>query len=205
MQRVPTFPHTFVDGPGNTASGEEVMDNLAWLRDAYNDDSDIGLALPNTPDDGQEFNLVVEDGLVWKVRYRAASSLPYKWEFVGGGAHAGVEATDVNAAGAHGPTLGLPYDGIFVVTYGHETYISGGAGDSTLTLRQNGAGVSGPADGSGGDPGVHYSEDAADRHASLLTVAEVILVAGDVQLTLAATGDGHSHRRTMSILPRCIG
>jgi hypothetical protein len=43
-------------------------------------------ALPGSPDDGQEVDFVADatDGVIWRFRYRAASSSAYKWEFVGG-------------------------------------------------------------------------------------------------------------------------
>jgi microcystin-dependent protein len=45
-------------------------------------------ALPGTPADGDECYYqsaaMATDGIVWHLRYRAASASPYKWEFLGG-------------------------------------------------------------------------------------------------------------------------
>lgn len=43
-------------------------------------------ALPGSPYDGQivHFTADATNGVIWTFRYRAASSSPYKWEFVGG-------------------------------------------------------------------------------------------------------------------------
>lgn len=43
-------------------------------------------ALPTTPYDGQEISLLVDsaNGIVWHMRYRAASPNTQKWEFLGG-------------------------------------------------------------------------------------------------------------------------
>lgn len=43
-------------------------------------------SLPASPTDGQEVYFLADDanGVVWHLRYRAASASPYKWECVGG-------------------------------------------------------------------------------------------------------------------------
>lgn len=43
-------------------------------------------SLPSAPIDGQEIRYVADatNGVIWNLRYRAASSSLYKWEFVGG-------------------------------------------------------------------------------------------------------------------------
>jgi len=43
-------------------------------------------SLPSSPTDGQEVFVLASDtkGVMWRFRYRAASTHPYKWEFVGG-------------------------------------------------------------------------------------------------------------------------
>jgi hypothetical protein len=96
--------------------------------------------LPASPVDGQEVyyqsttagtgggasNSMADAGAVWHLRYRAASSSAYKWEFVGGGAVSAIQTaglTTVTAttyatdAGAPVITLGLAgdYDATFSV------------------------------------------------------------------------------------------
>ena len=43
-------------------------------------------SLPASPVDGQEIRYLADDanGVIWTLRYRAASASAYKWEFVGG-------------------------------------------------------------------------------------------------------------------------
>ena len=43
-------------------------------------------ALPASPADAQEIAFLVDaaNGIVWRFRYRAASTSPYRWEFTGG-------------------------------------------------------------------------------------------------------------------------
>ena len=46
----------------------------------------IYTSLPSSPADGQEIRFLADatNGIVWNLRYRLASSSPYKWEFIGG-------------------------------------------------------------------------------------------------------------------------
>jgi hypothetical protein len=46
----------------------------------------VGTALPASPVDGQEYFYVADatNGIIWHLRYRAASASTHKWEFVGG-------------------------------------------------------------------------------------------------------------------------
>jgi len=45
-----------------------------------------GTTLPATPTDGQEYDYIADatNGVIWRLRYRAASTSTHKWEFVGG-------------------------------------------------------------------------------------------------------------------------
>ncbi len=53
MTHLGSFPHTFEDGPGNTASGEEVMDNLGFLKDGVDAvDDRVGTLESSGPADG---------------------------------------------------------------------------------------------------------------------------------------------------------
>ena len=52
------YPHVFVDGPGNTASGEEVMDNLDYLLAKITANAEpLGTVTTN-----DRFGLVTVDG-----------------------------------------------------------------------------------------------------------------------------------------------
>jgi hypothetical protein len=89
-------PHTFVDG--TLASAVEVNENFQGVYDQGLADAAtsrgvyapaaVVTSLPVSPVDGQVAYLqpsgLAAKGVVWAMRYRAASASAYKWEFVGG-------------------------------------------------------------------------------------------------------------------------
>jgi hypothetical protein len=79
-----SVPHTFVDGVGNVASGVRVMDNF----DAVNAGVHIApvTSLPGSPVNGQDCFYLADatNGIVWHLKYRAASASAYKWECMDG-------------------------------------------------------------------------------------------------------------------------
>jgi len=102
-------------------------------------------ALPGSPVDGQQIYLLADatNGVVWHLRYRAASASAYKWEFVGGGllqvtnsatrtgTSAGISSTMAIGAVA-GNTVTVPLAGdydidVLIVNYSTPTSVSFGA------------------------------------------------------------------------------
>ena len=84
-------------------------------------------ALPANPVDGQETYYLASaaDGVVWHLRYRAASASPYKWEFVGGGALAVAPIGGIVSTAsttwvdlAPSPSIVLPLAGDYEVGHG---------------------------------------------------------------------------------------
>lgn len=81
-------------------------------------------ALPGGPVDGQVINFLADaaNGIVWRLRYRAASASAYKWEYLGGaelsafiaGATAGTVSTLYGDLG--GPSLAIPLAGDYDIT-----------------------------------------------------------------------------------------
>ena len=69
-----------------------------------------GAAPPGSPLDGDEWICPADatNGVMWKFRYRAASSSAYKWEFVGG---APLQAADDTTSARSSATLGDPTTG----------------------------------------------------------------------------------------------
>lgn len=118
-----TTPGTAVAGDVLTAAfwNEQVRDNMASLAAA-------GTTLPSSPTDGQSFYYIANatDGVVWHLRYRAASASSYKWEFVGGhsleSSVATQESIAVGVVGANnyvdlataGPSITLPLGGDYI-------------------------------------------------------------------------------------------
>jgi hypothetical protein len=119
-----TLPHTFVDGPGNIASGEQVMDNLNAIN------AGVFMAtvtsLPASPVNGQECFYLADatNGVVWHLKYRSASASAYKWECVGGGAmQAEITTLEIRSTtGAFGdmatigPSVTVPLAGDYDIT-----------------------------------------------------------------------------------------
>lgn len=127
-------------------------------------------SLPASPFDGQEIRYLADaaNGIVWTLRYRAASASAYKWEFVGGGdLYSEVVANEATSATSYvdlttvGPSVALPLAGDYDVEIGakmagnadavnvYMSYAIGAtaASDNDLINRQaNGAGYAGPHD-----------------------------------------------------------
>jgi len=83
--------------------------------------------LPPTPIDGQEIRFLADatNGVVWNLRYRAASSSAYKWELIGGSplyaevmALETVNSTTYVDLATVGPAVALPLAGDYMVTIG---------------------------------------------------------------------------------------
>lgn len=83
-------------------------------------------SLPSAPIDGQEIRYVADatNGIIWNLRYRAASSSAYKWEFIGGsplhnsnGSYPGAinSASYVDVPSAANVTV--PLDGDYMVDF----------------------------------------------------------------------------------------
>jgi hypothetical protein len=80
----------------------------------------IVTSLPTNPIDGQECYYLADatNGIMWRFRYRAASSSAYKWEFVGGGwlrsASSGVVQPNATSYTDIGINITLPLSGDYI-------------------------------------------------------------------------------------------
>lgn len=76
-------------GSPRGAEEVDVTNALTALADAVNKGTGPSLvaSLPLSPVDGQEVYFLADAtfGVIWHLKYRAASASAYKWEFVGGG------------------------------------------------------------------------------------------------------------------------
>jgi hypothetical protein len=122
----PTIPTV-----GSPRGSEEidVVNALTAIVDAVNAGTGpaVVASLPLAPVDGQEIYYLASaaSGVVWHLKYRAASASAYKWEFVGGGPLSsyvfdpGSVTTDPVAFNrvilATGPTVIAPLAGDYVV------------------------------------------------------------------------------------------
>lgn len=88
--------------------------------------SSLVTSLPSSPVDGQVIDYVADstNGVVWRFRYRSASSSAYKWEFVGGAPLDSYVATQQSTSavgatvGLGGPSVTVPFAGDYIVTGG---------------------------------------------------------------------------------------
>jgi hypothetical protein len=103
-------------------------------------------ALPSSPIDGQEVYFAADaaNGVIWHLRYRAASASAYKWEFLGGAplVHR-IDTDEQLAAGTAayvdaptvGPTLTTPLAGDYIYDAGFGCY----TGSTTTTVSVTGS------------------------------------------------------------------
>lgn len=94
--------------------------------------------LPDDPVDGETVDFLADEGVVWRLRYRAASRSAYKWEGVGGSPLISQSLADTSASlaastwagiDADDPRVTVPLAGDFDVDS-----VTGMSCDTTLTL-----------------------------------------------------------------------
>ena len=100
-----------------------IWDGTKWS--SLGGTSTLVTSLPSSPIDGQVIDYVADstNGIVWRFRYRSASSSAYKWEFIGGGVLDSYVATQQSTSstttvGLSGPSVTVPFAGDYVVTGG---------------------------------------------------------------------------------------
>lgn len=113
-------------------------------------------SLPSTPIDGQEVYYVADatNGVVWHLKYRAASGSAYKWEYVGGAPlYATVTTNESTATSANfvdlataGPAITLPLAGDFIVRHGAFIYDDTVSQDGLMSLSINGGAAASATD-----------------------------------------------------------
>lgn len=123
----PTLPNTLTNG--QTADASHVMANLNAINAAV--DQATVTSLPGSPYDGQEVYYLADaaNGVVWHLKYRAASASAYKWECVGGAAlRAEVETGETTTSTAYvdlatvGPSSTAPLGGDYDLHFGAQMY-----------------------------------------------------------------------------------
>ena len=96
-------------------------------------------SLPSAPIDGQEIRYVADatNGVIWNLRYRAASSSSYKWEFIGGSPYrVGTTSSEATSSTtyttlASGPQILIPLAGDYSV-YTECQMASGSTGSGAM-------------------------------------------------------------------------
>jgi hypothetical protein len=118
--------------------------NWATLPYAFTPaDPPLVTSLPGSPVDGQECYYLADatNGVVWHLKYRAASASTHKWEFVGGspwvgtvpGTQTTTSTTPVDLATV-GPAFTAPIAGDYAVRFGANAYNSSAIASSTMTV-----------------------------------------------------------------------
>jgi hypothetical protein len=146
-------------------------------------------SLPSSPIDGQQIYYVADatNGVVWHLRYRAASGSTHKWEFVGGGKivlgpQGSLQLTTASTwtAVTGGPTLTIPLPGDYRIAFGVNSQNIGtyaAAYNTNAGLGKNGANV--------GTAGL-FVPTAQFSGAEIMKTSRLNdLVAGDVISTMA--------------------
>lgn len=93
-----------------------------------------------TPVNGLEVYLIVDaaNGIIWHLRYNAASASVYKWEFLGGSDLMNYVAASVGSSsavyGGSGPSVTVPLAGDYDVSIGCRTYISTDAASANMSF-----------------------------------------------------------------------
>lgn len=97
-------------------------------------------ALPAGAVDGQECNFVADaaNGVVWHMKYRAADTSGFKWQFVGGPPLTDEvltpESTSATAfAALAGPTITVPVVGDYLVEIGASAFANAVVGDAVMS------------------------------------------------------------------------
>jgi hypothetical protein len=213
----PTIPTV-----GSPRGSEEIdiVNALTAIVDAVNKGTGPALvaSLPLAPVDGQEVYYLADavNGVVWHLKYRAASPSAYKWEFVGGSPlvsevtavfnrnSGGTTYADADVGGA-GPSVALPLVGDYMVTQEarfdrpasanqtiHMSYAIGGTAAvdaDALSLTQNDAATPGPS--------AHLSRTRRKTGLGAVTLTTKYRVTG------AFVGAGSD--RSLSVVPVRVG
>ena len=99
------LPHRWIRNPDERLNAGFVQDNFEAVEQGVEQSLTpipVVAALPTTPTDGQVIYYLADStsGVVWTLKYRAAASGSYKWEFVGGS-----PLKDSNGTGTSGLAL----------------------------------------------------------------------------------------------------
>jgi hypothetical protein len=207
----PTIPTV-----GSPRGSEEIdiVNALTAIVDAVNKGTGPALvaSLPLAPVDGQEVYYLADatNGIVWHLKYRAASASAYKWEFVGGSALSSEVEIDQTIASAVygdlatvGPSVTLPLAGDYDVVHGFEGWANTTGAQISMSYAI-GATAAAEADSiSTGFPTVAAGALAAGRRER----RKAGLAAGTALVSKyrSSTGTGTFRRRVMAVRPVRVG
>lgn len=127
-----------------------VSNGTAWM--AVDPLTPAVTSLPVSPIDGQVVDFVADgaNGVVWQLRYRAASSSTYKWERIGGAAmQAEIQTAEASPGSSFGdcatvgPSVVLPLGGDYDISFGCEMDTDATIGASSAAPKLGSAATNG--------------------------------------------------------------
>ena len=177
----PTLPNTLTNG--TTADAAQVMANFNAINAAV--DQATVTSLPGSPYDGQEIYYLADatNGIVWHLKYRAASASAYKWECVGGASlRAFVSAVENLANGGgwtnlttSGPSVTAPLAGDYSVKVAH--YFRHGDASGIGYAGVGVGGASPPTSSYGADTNTYGEANGVANHPGVTLTREWLITA----------------------------
>lgn len=143
----------------------------------------IHTSLPVAPTDGQEIRYLADaaNGIVWDLRYRAASASPYKWEVIGGSPLTASDDTGITTASAAyidgSPAISIiaPLAGDYMIAHGMGQIDHTGADYAQSATQVNGTdGLGGTGVQEWGNSGNAVSSAAIERRVNAVTLSTTI-------------------------------
>lgn len=169
-------------------------------------------SLPSSPVDGQTVVYAADatNGVMWTLRYRAASSSSYKWEFVGGSNLSSSVAASANrtntAYGSLTPSVTLPLAGDYEVSFG-----AGLSNPNNGQVSYLAPDTGTPANDDNAASAYTYNATSSYRDDNTFQVARTVVLTGrsasaTLQLYYRATGGTvAADRRWISATPVRVG
>lgn len=166
-------------------------------------------SLPSSPVDGQTVVYAADatNGVMWTLRYRAASSSSYKWEFVGGPPLANdvltqetTTSTTYTNLATTGPSLTVPLAGDYQLLFGCENYNNG----ANINVMSVAVGASAATDTEGAEAGMSGANKVlwSERQTYRTGVSASTAFVAKYRVT---AGTGSWRNRVMRITPVRVG
>ncbi len=194
-------PNIFANG--TTADAALVNQDFSYLDgriDAAIAPTPTVTSLPSSPADGQRVYYVADpaQGTTWHLRYRAASTSSYKWEFVGGtglySASTGVVALTGGVPTATGASVTTLLAGTYDIQVRAQVF-DGAVNDKTLYLSGNGLNASDPVSFINGPVNVYVQG----------VTRVTMTTTGTVSLLASASTASNVQRALMWVTPVRVG
>jgi hypothetical protein len=164
-------------------------------------------SLPDSPYDGQEVNLLADAtaGVVWHLRYRAASASAYKWEFAGGARLSAEAAAELStASGSYvdgGVAVTVPRAGEYEIELG-AGFRNDGGWQTLLSVKY---GAAAAVDADAVSNGFYASGTEAWPGSRSRLLPSRVCAAGEVRLYYRANGGtARVSNRYLALLPRRV-